>query len=285
MQYLKSFNEGLFDNKKIDTTWINGIKSGLETFVGFSDITLNRFIDNNDRSILDGYKLSFKYEDVSMYFTFELKVDSDPYDMEIIKKIRTGINRLFQNPMIRMKFHPNREKTHWSNGLFRVWDRYTPQRDYLNFRPQDDYSITYILSIITESVQLYHNEKNTEEEKSKKTKELCDSFKDNLPEYLLRDLIINIEDIIGQYEIKFMEATRNGVKIPIYKISFTESDLFKVFDLSSYPNHGRKINSYKASNSLFNVMSELSELYHILNDKFNCKMHFTIENKLIIFIS
>jgi hypothetical protein len=48
MQHLKSFNEGLFDNKKIDTTWINGIKSGLETFVGFSDITLNRFIDNND---------------------------------------------------------------------------------------------------------------------------------------------------------------------------------------------------------------------------------------------
>jgi hypothetical protein len=261
MKYLNKYNEGIFNSKKIDTNWLNKFEEKLSSYEHITDVRLSKTPNDSplstfstDEKKLDIYSLSFKYKGVNKTYRILLRLDSD-----------NAIKRAFTKPHLEIEqYLPN---GFFSNSL--------SVKDYQN-------KVDDCVRNLVDECEKSHEYTINKEERVKKSEEFQNRFKETLPEQTLHDLILNLEDILGKATIKY-----NNYPYLHWKVDFPKNSILKITNSridGSMEGLRRYLYVNNGSDKLFEVMSELSQLNSSL-ESFDFKMDFSIENKLILFIS
>lgn len=238
MKHLNSYNEGIFNSKKIDTEWLNGIKSDLEKI---SEITnVNLVNKSHKKNELDRWELKFKYKGQEFNFIFSLTLDGLGYSRQSDNKLK----RLFKKTDIKIS----------------CGDWATYPKNYKEF------GFNQLLQLI--------KSKNALRVRDESIKNRNADFKENLPENVLHDLLLNLEDILGESKISF-----SGYLKPTWEVSFPSNDILKSNNIS-FRNEKTNI----ASDKLFDIMNELSQLNSSL-ETFDCEMEFSTDGSLKLWIT
>lgn len=261
MKYLNKYNEGLFNSKKIDTNWLNKFEEELSSYEDITDVTLSKTASDSplstfstDEKKLDIHSLSFKYKGVNKTYRILLRLDSD-----------NAIKRAFTKPYLEI-------------------EQYSPAGGFFKRNPIKDYQnkLHDCVRNLVDECEKSHEYKINRNERLKKSAEFQNRFKESLPEQTLHDLILNLEDILGQATIKY-----NNYPHLHWKVDFPTNSILKITNShidGSMEGLRRYLYVNNGSDKLFEVMSELSQLNSSL-ESFDFKMDFSIENKLILFIS
>lgn len=255
MRYLNTYNEGLFSGKKIDTNFLNRLESELESNADITDFNLSPHTPTSNTTI-DATKVTFKYKGKPQEIYLLLKIeDSDT-------KIGSIVKKTFSKPYLLIR----------SIG----WN--IEYKDYAN-RVDD------CVRDIINQVDWFQRGENAREEFQKEKKEKSNSFKETLPEETLRDLILNLEDILGSSNIKYSEHYLT------WEVTFEKNSILKTNENTrisgNYYDAGgaqRGLVMNLASDKLFEIMNELAQLNSSI-ESFDCKMEFSIENRLKLVIS
>lgn len=262
MKYLNSYNEGLFSDKKIDTTFLNKYKEGLESNNDITDVNLSaqtpRLPGHGSDTTIDATKVTFKYKGKPQEVNLLLKVeDSDT-------KIGSIFKKTFSKPYLLIS------STGWS----------------IDYNSNSENKAEDCVRDTIRQVNHFWERATANDEMQKQRKEKANSFKENLPEETLHDLILNLEDILGEAKIEYNDFYLN------WEVTFEKNPLFKVNENNRitggnyYDSFGRKSGLVMniASEKLFEIMGELAQLNSSL-ESFDCKMEFSIEDQLRLLIT